>query len=308
MDGPRAEGPGTTQLLVRETMLQAGGYWRPLAAVARLLEELGELAELLESPQPATDELAAELADLWIITTALADQFLGAVSEPATHGEADTASVRTAGAAIISAGEIARVVNYYDGPKTPRAAAELPSLRKTVPRFHHALGVLAGALGIDLARAVRAKIEVIHGRDMARFAREESDPSTAECLRLLRDSESLTADPALTMSLWGAPRWRDGSTSENAAAIVPSLLSFARAAVAEGLQGYVIAYPSSQDAWEPGLPAELVRSLAARSGARSDGPAGELEIGGLALTARVLSPANGPAEPPNAFMLLERRR
>ena len=41
---------GAGQQLVRATMIAAGGYWRPLAAVARLLEELAELSELPDEP------------------------------------------------------------------------------------------------------------------------------------------------------------------------------------------------------------------------------------------------------------------
>ncbi len=63
-------------------MLAAGGYWRPLAAVARLLEELGELSELLFVGDEPAGGIAGELADLWIITTALADQFLDRGGRP----------------------------------------------------------------------------------------------------------------------------------------------------------------------------------------------------------------------------------
>jgi NTP pyrophosphatase (non-canonical NTP hydrolase) len=86
-----------TRERVRAAMRQVGGYWRPLAAVARLQEELGELAELLMTctpdieqhaadlaerwPSELAEQCASELADLWIISTALADQFLGAVAD-----------------------------------------------------------------------------------------------------------------------------------------------------------------------------------------------------------------------------------
>jgi NTP pyrophosphatase (non-canonical NTP hydrolase) len=281
---------GSTQELVRETMLRAGGYWRPLAAVARLLEELGELVELLESAEPSTVELAHELADLWIITTALADQFLGEIAEPRTELREGLEISRAVSGAIVAAGEIARVVNYYDGPKTPRWTSELPSLKEMVPRFHEALSAVAGTLGVDLAEAVGEKLEVIHGKDMERFEREDSDPSTAASLTLLRESAAVAGDPVLDLRLWGAPAWRGVSVSEATAAILPSLVSFAKAAEAESLEGYLIAGPATKGMERPYWLDALLDSLL--SG-----------LGGVKLSARVL--ASGPDDPA-AFVLLGR--
>ncbi len=239
--------PGDTQRLVRATMLAAGGYWRPLAAVARLLEELGELLELLQRPDSSRPELGSELADLWIITTALADQFLAPVAEPPAGGQGGAETETPRGAdLVIAAGAIARVVNHYDGPKKPRAGAEMPSLAHAVSAFHDSLGGLSSSLGIDLGEAVREKIATIHRRgDMTRFALAEFDPSTAEVLARYRDAEPTggTRAPGLRR-LWGAPDRVDEADVElHAAAIAPSLWAFAKAAPAEGLEGYVIAGP-----------------------------------------------------------------
>jgi NTP pyrophosphatase (non-canonical NTP hydrolase) len=267
-------GAGTLQLEVRRTMLDAGGYWRPLAAVARLLEELAELAELLERPEAPAEELAGELADLWIITTALADQFLIDVADPAAAApdpsdapyapyatNARDAPV-TAAALMIAAGPIGRVVNYYDGPKTPRAGDQLPSLTGAVTAFHHQLELLCGELSIDLAAAVRAKLAVIRGRDLKRFARGEYDPSTAAVLALMPGPRE--------MKLWGSPELdRAATAAEQARALAPSLRAFDRAAVPEGLDGYVIRAPAppgstALDAWLE----KLLEAL------------GEIELGG----------------------------
>ena len=295
------ERPGSTQELVRAMMLRAGGYWRPLAAVARLLEELGELVELLGDPAPASGELAHELADLWIITTALADQFLGVVAEPRTKTGEGLESAGAVMGTIVAAGEIARVVNYYDGPKTPRSLADMPSLRGAVPRFHEALGALARSLGIDLAKAVAEKIEVIHGRDMERFEREDSDPSTAASLGLLRNSPALAGDPVLELRLWGAPSWTSGSVSEAAATMAPSLVSFAKAAGPEELQGYVIAGPATKGMDKPYWLDALLAALV--PGAADSEQEGEsrLRLGGVVLGVRIL-----PSRPedPWTFVLL----
>ena len=261
--------------------------------MARLLEELGELVELLEDPAPASSELAHELADLWIITTALADQFLGVVAEPQTQTGQGLESTGAAMRAIVAAGRIARVVNYYDGPKTPRSPSDLSSLRQAVPRFHEALGALAGSLGIDLAKAVTEKIEVIHGRDMERFEREDSDPSTATCLGLLRGSPALAGDPALELRLWGAPDWTSGSVSEAAAAMAPSLESFAKAAGPEELQGYVIAGPATRGLEKPYWLDALLHALAPGPDSGQNGEP-QLRLGNVVLGVRIL--ASGPTD------------
>jgi NTP pyrophosphatase (non-canonical NTP hydrolase) len=259
---------GQAQRLVRATMIGAGGYWRPLAAVARLLEELGELTELLEEEPPPREELASELADLWIITTALADQFLAAVAEPGTGAE--EGGETTGRALVAAAGPIARVVNHYDGPKTPRAGAELPSLKEAIVAFHRVLGGLSGSLGVDLNEAVRQKIEAIHRRgDMERFGRGTFDPSTADCLA--RYSDAIARAPADARSqvpplwrLWGAPDWTGSSVAENVTGTAPWLLSFTKAAARERLEGFLIAGPRHPDsAGRQGWARELLAALAA---------------------------------------------
>lgn len=229
---------GATQLLVRATMLQAGGYWRPLAAVARLLEELGELAELLAGDARSEEDLAGELADVWIITTALADQYLAVVPEPASTRPGNASLP----ALVAAAGPIARVVNHYDGPKTPRSDSSMPSLGQAIAAFHVRLGALAGALEVDLAGAVAGKLQTIRARgDLTRFERSGHDPSTAPALGRYRDSPH---GEGVRTRLWGAPDWqRDDTVAANAAAARPWLEAFAKAAGAEGLEGFVVPGP-----------------------------------------------------------------
>jgi NTP pyrophosphatase (non-canonical NTP hydrolase) len=246
-------------------MARVGGYWRPLAAVARLLEELGELAESLASPDPASraengDELASELADLWIITTALADQFLGEVAEPGLQeagerGEQATAT-STIGAAgdpfralVAAAGQIARIVNYYDGPKTPRSLEGWPSLNDAVAELHRGLAGVAGAHGIALHAAVTNKLHAITVRDSNRFASAEHDPSTAPSLEQFRLIETTPWGTQVRQArLWSAPSWSVQSLASNVAAIVPTLTMFTRAALRERLDGYVITGPALESA------------------------------------------------------------
>jgi hypothetical protein len=255
------ERPGETQLLVRETMLQAGGYWRPLAAVARLLEELGELAELLDGQDPASADAGSELADLWIITTALADQYLAHVPEPgaAAAGLAGREDGRRLSDVVQAAGVIARVVNHYDGPKTPRAS--LPPLGQAIRAFHGELGGLAQALGLDLADAVAGKLQTIRARgDLTRFQRSGHDPSTADSLARYR-----AGDPRRErMRLWGGPEWTGADPAASALAMNPWLDAFAKAAAAERLDGFVISGPAGEGAARWAV--QLLESLGGEGG------------------------------------------
>jgi hypothetical protein len=193
------------------------------------------------------------------------------------------------GALLSAAGEIARVVNYYDGPKTPRATDALPSLADAVRRFHAELGLLAGALAVDLDGAVTDKLAVIRGRDMERFAREDSDPSTAPCLARL----AAVAPETAGRRLWGAPALT-AEPGRSAQAIAPSLASFLRAAGAERLEGYVIAVPG--DAAEDWGEA-LLRALRAAQVA----PEQALGLGAEGLNADTIEAAG------ETFLLLGRR-
>jgi hypothetical protein len=271
-------------------MLEAGGYWRPLAAVARLLEELGELVELLVGTRPSAGDLAGELADLWIITTALADQFRLEVPEPERAPPAASTAPSPAGL-VMAAGRIARVVNYYDGPKTPRAPGGLPSLAEAIVGFHDELDLLCASLEVDLGAAVSDKISVIHGRDMERFAREDNDPSTAATLALL-------PGPRQQARLWGAPASEPGAgPGELVAALVPSLVAFTKAAVPEGLEGYVIGAPAGPGSaeledWLAAFVEELRDADPAPPGETTAAP-GELRFNGLLLRIEIVPVKSG---------------
>jgi hypothetical protein len=237
---------GPTQRLVRQVIGQVGGYWRPLAGLARLLEELGELAESLADPSGGTADLASEMADLWIISTAILDQFLGEAEEPGQiHGE-ETSSNSSVSELLVAAGQIARIINYYDGPKTPRSVAGWPSLEQAVTELHHRLAALAQASGVELDVAVREKLESIPPRDSGRFEQAEHDPSTAPFLERFRfSSQQAGMDEGRSwVRAWGAPPWSARSLEENAEAILPSLSSFTKATHRERLETYVIAAPS----------------------------------------------------------------
>ncbi|HYM45806.1 MAG TPA: YqcI/YcgG family protein [Solirubrobacteraceae bacterium] len=215
-----------------------------MAAVARLLEELGELAESLASPSRDAGERASELADLWIITTAIADQFLGRVAEPSSYRQRPPASRDLFGELIAAAGQIARVVNYYDGPKAPRSLEDWTSLSAAVAEFHRALADVSYAHGVDLSAAVNEKLSLIPALDGGRFPHRDHDPSTASSLEKFRLIHTTTTRPSAGPArLWGAPEWSSQPFASNVETIVATLTSFTRAAIPERLDAYIIPGP-----------------------------------------------------------------
>ncbi len=108
-------------------MIQAvGGYWRPIAGFARVVEELGELAEQTRRLDDGVGDLAAlaeEVADLWIISACIANQYgidltLHAMSAPRAPASQLLTDM------LQDVGRLARALNYYDGPKTPRTLVD----------------------------------------------------------------------------------------------------------------------------------------------------------------------------------------
>jgi len=263
---PVGEHGGPTQRRVRATLAAVGGYWRPLAGLARLLEELGELAETLptagsggnvgpeDDVEPKSDvepkddvepenDVGSELADLWIISTVLADQFLAAVEEPSSTSPRPGAGGGSLESLVSRAGVLARIVNYYDGPKTPRSVDALPSLGDAVAEFHRALARLASASGVDLGPAVAAKLDAVAVRDAGRFAALTQDPSTAPSLASFRKVDASRLGLGRAARLWGAPDWSGRSAGAHAQAMAPGLAAFTRAADRERLDAYIVPGP-----------------------------------------------------------------
>lgn len=265
--------PTVTQLDVRVTMAHLGGYWPASASMLRLLEELGEVAELLErqhskqlasishegdvgsmpvQPPPGDDDaaLAEELADVWIISTVVADQYLAAVAplSGSEHGDRGSTAPRPPATPrfedlVAAAGEIARVVNYYDGPKSPRSSDGWTGMQPAIAGFHGALRAFASVRGADLAAAVAHKLERSRAVDTGRFV-QTFDASTAPVLERLR-----TVRPDLAEArLLGAPDWPAGPPEIGLAAVLPVISTYRKAAEAERLDGLVIPLPPARSA------------------------------------------------------------
>jgi hypothetical protein len=141
---------------------------------------------------------------------------------------------------------------------------------------------------------VAAKIEEIHRRgDVERFAELEGsargcfDPSSAPVLERV----AATGTRELPSRLWGAPEAIGAQTPEQrAAAVTPSLAMFAKAARAEGLEGYLLDGPrpaglAGGGAWLGALIATIDPA----------GSAARFELGGAQLTATLVAAPKGGA-------------
>lgn len=248
------------QAAVRAALAAVGGYWRPSAGAIRLLEELGEVAEAIASGE--VDALADELADVWIISTAVADQYLAAVDPlgaGARQGDQPAGAAAVGGGAepnletaaapdhappalaglITTAGTIARIVNHYDGPKTPKRLEGWVGLQPAMRAFHAELRALADAHRIDLAAVVGGKLAVLIERDRGRFA-PSYDASTAPILARVR-----AAHPGLGQArLLGAPDWDPASADRAADAAIAAITTFVKAGDPEDLHGLLIPAPA----------------------------------------------------------------
>lgn len=247
---------GPRQHQVHELIEAVGGYWRPSAGVTRILEELGELSEEIEAWREGAglEGLENELADLWIITSAVANLF-GVV---AVEREDERSQVRgeprslegqrspvDIGRLLQHAGRIARIVNYYDGPKTPRSFEGWQPISSAIVEFQRELFRVAAIFGIDLGAAIERKVGRTKVVDRARF-RRGFNPAMASCLvrfsALIEKSLCIFANQA---RLWGAPDWDTAkTTSFNIDAAMPYLVMFAKAAPQEDLDGFLMQVPS----------------------------------------------------------------
>jgi NTP pyrophosphatase (non-canonical NTP hydrolase) len=295
------------QAQVHAMIQSIGGYWRPVNAVARLLEELAELGEELTTAdiEGNGEKFPAEFADLWITSTCLANQFLltladdrAEAAEPYQDG-AEGGFVRL----VEQAGRIARVVNYYDGPKNPRSLDGFPTLTAAITSFHRTLRILAVSQGVDLDAAVESKVTAAAERDRGRFT-VSYDPSTANSLRAFEPIPPPAQDPASRPArrLWGAPTWDGRLTVEhNVDLIVPFLTCFAKAAERENLDGFVIRLPDGPETGDlPALSRHLSRvliCLAARGPqpnasfpTEARAPGWQFSFGGSRLSISVFSP------------------
>ncbi len=235
---------------IRETVLTLGGYWRPLSAIARVLEELGELAELLASDTIDNDRVTAELADLFIITTCIADQYCVTANEYARAINGIEPNRQANGPISWSraflrlserAGELGRLVNALEGDKCPKPGEKPSTIATETARVHATLIEMFHLVDRELVTSVSKVLDMNLKRDKARF-KAHWDPTTALSLERFRPLMAKTLCPfAQQAKIWGAPDYDEHEDVEtNVSRIAAVLARFCRVARSEELDGFVI--------------------------------------------------------------------
>jgi NTP pyrophosphatase (non-canonical NTP hydrolase) len=228
---------------IDRTIRSVGGYWKPLSALARVTEELGELCELAADGRLGSPEGAGELADLFVITSAIAIQYcsdlLSAYKDTRKTEERDP-SISVCRLAS-SCGELARVLNYYEGEKPPKAGEQLDSVATCVARIHRSLYELSHLCGHDLHAAIGKVTDKSAHRDKQRFTKK-FDPAVSPVLDsfdAIRKNTRCIFTPLARV--WGGVPWDARIDFEaNVLLQLPHLLRFCRIVPFEFLDAYVI--------------------------------------------------------------------
>ena len=219
------------QQKIDRMIIHLGGYWRPLSGLARLLEEVGEVGGALHDHDK--EALTEELLDVFVISTCLANQYAIELKD-----QSDGRGERVVHAAYYSlvreAGEVARILNAYEGDKKLKASATPGSLQHRIENVQGAVFDLAYAIGLDLYAALGPLVDEKSTRDFGRFD-HTPDPITESSVRLYTQFQS--------GRYWGGI---DPKPSEEACRYKEreyNLGRFLRIAHVEGLDGFVIHQP-----------------------------------------------------------------
>jgi len=239
------------QKKVDETVRKLGGYWKPLSGLARVMEELGELNELFIEENLDKEDLGGELADLFIITSSVGNQYCMNINEeliklgyPIIEDElyqsVQIVEDKHVGLMKLCSigGQIARILNHYDGDKKRKPLEKKRRLAEEITRFHLQLLSFSKLYDINLFQYVEKILERDLQRDKYRFniTHDPTTESSIEHFRILMGDEG----QGFT-KLWGSFRWEETKKlEENLKNNVVTFVRFAKAALIEGLDGFVL--------------------------------------------------------------------
>ncbi|TSB47224.1 MazG nucleotide pyrophosphohydrolase domain-containing protein [Alkalicoccobacillus porphyridii] len=244
------------QELVDQSIRHLGGYWRTLSGMARVTEEIGELAELLLVEEANDEDVGGELADVFIITTCLANQFacdltseykkLGLSTEVQyiIHEQNDLPTAVNFQRLVQTTGQLARLLNHYDGDKKLKVTEKQMSVCSVIALVHQQLYTFAASLHTNVFDHVERTLKKNLERDRHRFALTSdpiTEPTVERYLQLKTHSSSVFQQGS---RYWGAKPWDVTQTlQENMERFSGSLRRFTVCSRIEGLDGFIIEAP-----------------------------------------------------------------
>ena len=240
------------QQKVDQTVRELGGYWRPLSGLARVIEELGELAELFVTDDMDREELGGELADLFIITASVGNQYCMDINEEFSrvghpieideiYQKIEPSLSKTEGIMnlLSRAGQIARILNHYEGDKKKKPTEKKRRLGEEIAKFHVDLIKLANHFDIPLFTYIDKILDRDVIRDKNRFDITH-DPTTEPSLDRFRILSKGTNYENLK-KFWGSCEWDELQKLEaNLKNTLPTLERFVKVAESEELEGLII--------------------------------------------------------------------
>jgi len=173
--------------MVHQLIESGGGYWEGLAAIARLLEELGELAEEIEK---STEKITAEAADVLTVVISLCIQYRIDISAPTRISLMNVSE--SFGKLVENCGYLARVINHVEGHKPAKEGEQFHDIHEKVSEIPEFLCTICSISAKDLYNAAAAEIIRKTRRDSGRF-QNRIDPCCAPILLKLGDRGLATA-------------------------------------------------------------------------------------------------------------------
>jgi NTP pyrophosphatase (non-canonical NTP hydrolase) len=148
-----------------------GGYWPPLSATARVLEELGEVGEYILN-KDFHEEFASELSDVLIITTCIANQYCAKFTISKTHFEKDFSqwSIEEIYIKLVGdCGELARIINSYEGSKKLKETEHPTTVEKQTSLILFDLLIISHKAKCNLLQQTENTVKKVLKRDKNRF-------------------------------------------------------------------------------------------------------------------------------------------
>lgn len=216
------------QQKIDRMIIHLGGYWRPLSGLARLLEEVGEVGGALHDQNEAA--LGEELLDVFVISTCLANQYAIELVDQ-SNGRGERLVHRAYYSLVREAGEVARVLNAYEGDKKLKATATPGSLQHHLESTQAAVFDIAREIHLDLYAEIGSLIEEKSTRDYGRFD-HTPDPITESSVRLYTQFNS--------GRYWGGIEAKPSEEASRYKEREYNLARFFKIAHVEGLDGFVI--------------------------------------------------------------------